>query len=59
MPRYGVTLSAVGSTYVELEADNQDAAVDRALRESHGYIVEGGSIGWDVEHVTELGEAGQ
>lgn len=55
MPRYEVTLSASGQATITVEAADENAAIDQALRSTPGMTVEGGSCEWDVELVEELG----
>lgn len=53
-PRYIVTLSAHGGTHTEVEAATPEEAGDRALEATVGFLVEHGSVDWEVDSVEEL-----
>lgn len=54
LKRYEVKLSATGETTVEIEAISAEAAINLAYQQVPGFIVEGGSVGWEAESVIEI-----
>lgn len=55
MPKYLITLEATASAYIEVDADNEEDAVDRAFENAPGICAQ--CSGWGTPGVSmDLGE---
>lgn len=55
MTYYKITATASGRATVEVEADSEEAAIQKAYDEHlTGWIIDGGSAGWDIDEVEEV-----